>query len=657
MTSAHSRRTAGWIPVRGPSRTRSPNAAGVQLRPLARRVHFLAGILVAPFLLILCLTGLVYVFSPQIHDDLYSGQLFVSQVGTVPHPVEAQVAAALRAHPEARVESVVPPSTPERTTRVNLYVPGLADPREARTVFVDPYTDYINGELVTSGGRLPANVWLRDLHSNLHLGEFGRWYSEIAASWLPVIVVGGLIVWISKQGRRRRTAAELLVPAPRGKGDMSRLRSVHGPLGIWLTVGLLVIGVTGLMMSPIAGWGLPDVREPTLAMRPVSVEASAPIGIDEVLAVADTEGLTGELLVTPPTGPDRPFSVVETANGLPIHKGAISVDPYTAHVTERIGWGDYPVLAQLREIGVQLHTGTLFGLANQILLTLVVLGTIALIVGGYRMWWKRNPFSSTATPVPPPALATLSWPIALGIAAGTLALGWLLPGFAVSLVAFLLLDLLIRAFRGRTGKARAAATAGAFALAAAVITFAVLPTSTPTTGQPLGAAPVPGPSDPEPPTDGSAAGPRVDDAAPQSPLGIDAGPSSPRRSLIAPRSTAGVAVLPDAVTNSAGSPDATTDAFTDSAAGDPTDGSESEGTPDQLPAQSPVDAGGAGGGAGVGAGTTPAPAPPAGAPAPAPAPSPGLVQNIVGILTGTLSPITGDLVTSLNTVTGQPPRD
>jgi uncharacterized iron-regulated membrane protein len=624
----------------------------VQLRPLARRVHFLAGILVAPFLLILCLTGLVYVFSPQIHDDLYSGQLFVSQVGPARHPVSDQVAAALRAHPEARVESVVPPSAPERTTRVNLQVPGLADPREARTVFVDPYTDYINGELVTSGGRLPANVWLRDLHSNLHLGEFGRWYSEIATSWLPVIVVGGLIVWISKQGRRRRTAAELLVPAPRGKGDMSRLRSVHGPLGIWLTVGLLVIGVTGLMMSPIAGWGLPDVREPTLAMRPVSVESSAPIGIDEVLAVADTEGLTGELLVTPPTGPDRPFSVVETANGLPIHKGAISVDPYTARVTERIGWGDYPMLAQLREIGVQLHTGTLFGPANQILLTLVVLGTIALIVGGYRMWWKRNPFRSTATPVPPPALATLSWPIALGVAAGTVALGWLLPGFALSLVAFLLLDLLIRAFRGRTGKARtAAATAGAFALAAAVITFALLPTSTPTTGQPLGAAPAPGPSEPEPPTDSSAAGPQVGDAAPRGALGIDGAPGAPRRSLIAPRSTAGVAVVPDAVTNAAASPGATTFTGTGTGAGDASPGAASDGTPEEPPAQAPGDAGGAGGAAA----TTPAPA--AVAPAPGPAPSPGLVQNIVGILTGTLSPITGDLLGSLNTVTGQQNRD
>lgn len=610
MTSAHSRRTAGWIPVRGSGRTPSSSGAGPQLRPLARRVHFLAGILVAPFLLILCLTGLVYVFSPQIHDDLYSGQLFVAQVGAARQPVSSQVAAALRAHPEAQVQSVVPPAAPERTTRVNLQVPGLTGPGEARTVFVDPYTDFINGELVTSDGRLPANVWLRELHSDLHLGEIGRWYSEIAASWLPVIVVGGLIVWISKQGRRRRSATELLVPAPRGKGDLTRLRSVHGPLGIWLTAGLLVIAVTGLMMSPFAGWGLPDVREPTLAAAPVQEATGARIGIDAALAVAENEGLTGELLVTPPAAPDRPFTVVETSKGLPIRKGAISVDPYTAHVTERIGWDDYPLLAQLREIGVQFHTGTLFGLVNQILLTLLVLGAIALIVGGYRMWWKRNPFRAAATPVPPPALAALSWPVALAVAAGTLVLGWLLPGFGASLVAFLLLDVLVRAFRDRR---RTAAVAGAFALAAGLLAFVVLPAPAPTTGQPLGAGPAPEPSAPETPADGSGPGPEAEFAAPNGNLSIGAAPGAPPRVRIVPRSAARITVQDGGPTS--GVP--TDGAGGDTAAGGPRRGRPAEGAPDPQPEQGPPDAPGAG----DAPGTTPPPA--ADAPGTGPARSPG----------------------------------
>jgi uncharacterized iron-regulated membrane protein len=447
-------------------------AAG-QLRSLARRVHFLAGILVAPFLLVLCLTGLVYVFSPQIHDDLYGGQLFVQQVGGMPRPVAEQVAAALAAHPEAALRSVVPPPEPDRTTRVNLSVPSLDEPGEARTVFVDPYTNYINGELTTVDGRMPANVWLRDLHANFHLGEVGRLYSEIAASWLPVLVVGGLVLWIGKQGRRRRSARELLVPVPRGKGEQARLRSVHGPLGIWLTVGLLVMSVTGLTMSRFAGWGLPSAQPPTLALDPVQVGANQ-IGVDQVLQVARAAGLGGELEVAAPAEPDRPFTVAEKAQGLPIQKDSIAVDPYTAEITERIGWGDYPFLAQMRELGVQFHTGTLFGLANQILLALLVIATIVLILGGYRMWWKRGPYQGKLPAGPPPALSQLTGSVGVPVVLVTVVLAWLMPAFGISLAAFLVVDLVINAVRQRRERVRRTVTAGALLLAGSVLGIAVL---------------------------------------------------------------------------------------------------------------------------------------------------------------------------------------
>jgi uncharacterized iron-regulated membrane protein len=459
----------------GVHRTWPFTGSAAQLRPLARRVHFLAGILVAPFLLLLCLTGLVYVFSPQIHDDLYGGQLFVHDVGGTPRPVAEQVAAALAAHPEGRLSSVVPPRDAGRTTRVNLSVPSLDEPGEARTVFVDPYTNYINGELTTVDGRMPANVWLRDLHADLHLGEVGRLYSEIAASWLPVIVIGGLVLWIGKQGRRPRTAREVLVPIPRGKGQQARLRAVHGPLGIWLTAGLLVMSVTGLTMSRFAGWGLPAVAAPELAMAPVGVPGSVvPIGVDRVLAVARAEGLGGELEVAAPTAPDRPFTVAETSLGLPIQKDSVAIDPYTGQVTERVGWDDYPFLAQVRELGVQLHTGTLFGLANQILLALLVAATIVLIIEGYRMWWKRSPYQGKLPPVPPPALHQLTPSVGVPVVLTTVVLGWLMPAFGVSLAAFIVVDLVVGVVRQRQDRLRRTVTAGALLVAGSVLGGAVL---------------------------------------------------------------------------------------------------------------------------------------------------------------------------------------
>lgn len=433
----------------------------VGLRLLARRLHFMAGVVVAPFLLVLALTGLVYVFSPQIHDDLYHSALHVPGQAGVQKPVSEQVRAALTAHPEGSVKAVYTAAGADRTTRVVLSVPGLTgagDEAQARSVFVDPYTNYITGELNTVGDQLPANTWLRQLHSNLHLGEVGRLYSELAASWLPLIAVGGLVLLLAKQGRRRRARPrELLVPSTRGaKEAWSRLRGVHGPLGLWLTVGLLAVGLTGLSMSQFAGGRAAQatdplrLRAPVLAAAPVPVPANVgQIGIDRALQVARSEGLTGQLLVTAPSHDGAVYTVAERTVGLPLHLESIAINPYTAEVTERIGWGDYSPAAKLTTLGVEFHTGVLFGLANQIVVALLAAGLIVLILLGYRMWWVKNPYKSKWAAVPPVTwrqLPLLALSLVLLVVA---ALSWLMPVFGASLLVFVAVDAAINVVKRR----------------------------------------------------------------------------------------------------------------------------------------------------------------------------------------------------------------
>lgn len=54
-------------------------------------------------------------------------------------------------------------------------------------------------------------------------------------------------------------------------------------------------------------------------------------------------------------------------------------------------FADYPPAAKLARWGIDGHMGLLFGLANQILLVLPAVGSISMIVLGYRMWWRRRP--------------------------------------------------------------------------------------------------------------------------------------------------------------------------------------------------------------------------------------------------------------------------
>lgn len=114
---------------------------GAAVKMLARRVHFLAGLAIAPFLVLLCLSGLAYAFTPQITDLLYSDQLYVKAQNQPAHPLAEQVQTALAAHPHATLSSVLPPAAPDSATQVVLSEPGLGGSgfsAENRTVYVDP---------------------------------------------------------------------------------------------------------------------------------------------------------------------------------------------------------------------------------------------------------------------------------------------------------------------------------------------------------------------------------------------------------------------------------------------------------------------------------------------------------------------------------------
>lgn len=91
------------------------------------------------------------------------------------------------------------------------------------------------------------------MHRNLHLGEAGRYYSEVAASWLSVVALGGLAMWISRN--RRYGGKRLLLPYRHRtqKGSHTRILCWHGIVGIWIVIGLLGLSITGLTWSRFAG--------------------------------------------------------------------------------------------------------------------------------------------------------------------------------------------------------------------------------------------------------------------------------------------------------------------------------------------------------------------------------------------------------------------
>lgn len=449
--------------------------------PLVRRLHFYAGVLVAPFLVLAALTGLLFAFAPQFDEMAYHDQLHVARVGDAPRPLAEQVRAARAVVPNGTLTSVIPPADVDRTTKVLFSLPELGE--KERTVYVDPYTNEVRGALTTWFDESPLMTWLDDLHRNLHLGVVGRHYSELAASWLWVIVLGGLTLWLAR--RRPWRLRRLVLPDLAARKGVRRTMGWHAATGVWLLVGLLILSATGLTWSRYAGGNFNnvltslDAHGPELDTRLPTASGATPqtggghhgssatasgavaeIGyLDHVVRLGRDAGLNGPIKVGFPADPHSAWSVSQVDDTWPVHYDQVAVDPATSQVVTENRWADWPVLSKVSKLGVQAHMGRLFGIANQIVLAAIAVGLLCMIFWGYRMWWQRRPTRTDRT-MPmgrPPARGgwrRLRLPVVVLGALVVAAIGWAIPMLGLSLLAFLLIDTAVVALRHiRSGRA------------------------------------------------------------------------------------------------------------------------------------------------------------------------------------------------------------
>ncbi|MGV9878467.1 PepSY-associated TM helix domain-containing protein [Streptomyces sp. NPDC003006] len=456
------------------------------LRPLVLRLHFYAGLLIAPFLLVAATTGLLYACSYQAEKIVYADELRVPVAADKRElPLERQVAAARKAHPEGTIGAVRPAPEDGATTRVLLSgVPGV-DPDRTLAVFVNPYTGEVRGALEQYGasGALPLRTWIDELHRDLHLGEPGRLYSELAASWLWVIAGGGLVLWFGRRRARRKL---------RNTTGRRRTLSLHGSVGVWAGVGLFFLSATGLTWSTYAGRSISDLRDAIGQSTPAvtasvtpgaepgadaggehsghgaaaggpggestgagSGKNAADVGLDAVLKSARGQGLSNPVEIVPPADAasgSSAYVVKQIQRSWPEKQDAVAVNPANGEVTDVLRFDDYPVLAKLSRWGIDAHAGSLFGIANQIALAALALCLVLLIVWGYRMWWQRGRGSSFGRPMARGAWQDVPAYVLVPLMAGIAVLGYFVPLLGIPLAAFLAVDIALGEIAYRRGR-------------------------------------------------------------------------------------------------------------------------------------------------------------------------------------------------------------
>ncbi len=347
-----------------------------------------AGLCVAPFGVVLALSGSAYLFRPQIENLIQSR---IDQGRTVASrmlPADSLVAAAANHLGDAELLKYRLPEPAHATAQIELITPS----GEKQLVWVDRGSGAIAYTMASNSHPMEL---AKQLHGELLAGSFGSVFVEIAACWMILLLATGAYLAWPRRGRW----IQLFLPR---LGRRATLRSLHVSVGAWIGGFALVFLLSGLPWTGILGSGIQRVQQWTGTDGPgqefrVTLQSSAPsspgmpeVRLEDVLELSSAAELPGPVEVSPPRGSSGVWTVRAMTQRRP-DRVTLHYDRYTGAEIMRISFDDYPRFKQAISVGIALHEGQLFGVPNQILGVLVALGVMTLCVTGPLLWWKRRP--------------------------------------------------------------------------------------------------------------------------------------------------------------------------------------------------------------------------------------------------------------------------
>jgi uncharacterized iron-regulated membrane protein len=456
------------------------NVAPVSFYNQAWRWHFYAGLFVIPFMIMLSVTGIIYLFKPQLDNLMYADLLQVNGSGQV-LSAEQQLARVQAAYPQATVSQYLPPVDAQHSAQFVVTEAG-----RKVNLFLNPYTGTVLGSQDALNN---LQAMARAIHGELLIGTVGDRLVELAAGWGVVLVVSGLYLWWPRGG----WGAGVLWPRMAARGRLF-WRDVHAVTGFWGSLLLLFMLLTGMTWTgfwgnsfagawnhfPAAMWddvpksgadarslntadaqtvpwavensplpaSTPPAVDPHAAhnghnMADMAPAAAGQIPLQQVVDIATAKGVTPGYSITLPKGADGVYTIAVFADD-PRNDATLHIDQYSGQVLADVRWKDYGLVARSVETGVMLHEGKLFGLANQLVMLGVCLLVLLSSVSGLVIWWKRRPQGQLG--VPPLRHDLPLWKTAVVI---IIVLGVAFPLVGMSLVVIGLLDWLVISRRAK----------------------------------------------------------------------------------------------------------------------------------------------------------------------------------------------------------------
>jgi uncharacterized iron-regulated membrane protein len=220
------------------------------MKRFIKQLHIWLSIPLGVIISIICFTGAILIFEPEITEQVQSEYYYVDDVEDEPIDMEE-----LRDKVEATLDEgesirdVVVDEDPERTYMFKVVDSSKGGKKaKPQTLYVDQYS----GEVLGTPERLPLfreafrlHRWLMDVPAAKGEMTFGKLVVGISTLAMVILLISGIVLWWPKGIKmlKNRTKVSLT------KGWRRFNYDLHVSAGMYATILLLIMALTGLVWS------------------------------------------------------------------------------------------------------------------------------------------------------------------------------------------------------------------------------------------------------------------------------------------------------------------------------------------------------------------------------------------------------------------------
>lgn len=362
-----------------------------RLKQWIRTAHLVLGLTSGLVVLVVALTGCLYVFEEELRQIFQHRYLYVQPPAQPRLAVDDLTDNVRQAFPADTLNLVRFKEQPDAAM--------IFQTRSRKMISVNPYTGEIIGTRHASTDFFSVVL---DLHKHLLMGDVGEEIVRWNVLIFFVMCVTGLVLWWPAQRRFVRQSLTIRwKAAPR-----VRTWDMHRVLGFYGLAVLLVISLTGIFW--MFDWAKNTVRWVT---RSPQAKEEKIVSADTLKAAAFSPGAAYAFLAASQPGATDTYIYFPRDANAPLRvmmrypytlvrrQNAVWFDQYSGRVLKQELYKDYTGYDQVARSNFDFHTGRirLLGIGSKIIYFFASLFAATLPVTGFLMWRARQRQRKTAT--------------------------------------------------------------------------------------------------------------------------------------------------------------------------------------------------------------------------------------------------------------------